>query len=182
MCSCTTNCLAPVAKVLEDNFGLKKGFMTTVHAYTTTQNLLDGPNKKLRRGRAAAANIIPSTSGATTATAEVIPKLKGKLDGLAFRVPILNGSVVDFTAELNKKVSVEQVNMAFRKAAAGKLKGILKYSEEEIVSSDIIRDSNSSIVDGKSTQVIGNMVKVISWYDNEYGYGSRLIDLLKLLK
>tara|TARA_Y100000310_G_scaffold282789_2_gene304298 strand:- start:11245 stop:12225 length:981 start_codon:yes stop_codon:yes gene_type:complete len=182
MCSCTTNCLAPLAKILDDNFGLKKGFMTTVHGYTSSQGLVDGPNKKVRRGRTAGLNIVPTTSGATTATIRVIPKLKGKLDGLAFRVPVAIGSIVDFTAELNKKVNVQQINSVLRKAAAGKLKGILQYTEDEIVSSDIIGNPNSSIIDGMSTQVIGNLVKVLSWYDNEYGYSSRLVDLVKRLK
>jgi len=181
MASCTTNCLAPIAKILQDNYGIKKGFMTTVHAYTTSQALLDFPNKKLRRGRAAASNIIPTTSGATTATSEVIPILKGKLDGLAFRVPVACGSIVDFTAELNKKVTKEQLNNTFKKNASGKLKGILQYTEDEIVSSDIIENPHSSIVDGLSTMVIDNTVKVLSWYDNEYGYSSRIIDLMKLL-
>ncbi len=182
MCSCTTNCLAPLAKVLDDSFGLKKGFMTTVHGYTTSQNILDGPHKKLRRGRAAAINIIPTTSGATTATVKVIPKLKGKLDGLALRVPVASGSIVDFVCELGKKVSVEQINKALKKASMGKLKGVLDYTEDEIVSSDIIHNSHSSIVDGKSTQVLGSTVKVLSWYDNEYGYSCRMVDLIKKLK
>ncbi len=181
MASCTTNCLAPIAKILQDNYGIKKGFMTTVHAYTTSQALLDFPNKKLRRGRAAASNIIPTTSGATTATSEVIPILKGRLDGIAFRVPVACGSIVDFTAELNKKVTKEQVNNTFKRNASGKLKGILQYTEDEIVSSDIIKNPHSSIVDGLSTMVIDNTVKVFSWYDNEYGYSSRMVDLLKLL-
>jgi len=182
MASCTTNCLAPVAKVLQDSFGIKKGFMTTVHAYTPNQKILDTPHKKLRRGRAGAVNIIPTTSGATTATCKVIPELKGKIDGLAFRVPVACGSVVDFVAELNKKVNGNQVNAALKKAANGKLKGILKYSEDELVSSDIIRNPHSSIIDGLSTIVIGNTVKVLAWYDNEYGYSCRMIDMLKILK
>jgi len=177
--SCTTNCLAPVVKVLDDSFGVKKGFMTTVHAYTTSQKLLDSPAKKLRRGRAAAENIVPTTSGATTAVTEVIPSLKGKLDGLAMRVPVASGSIVDFVAELKKPATKEQVNSAFKKAASGKMKGILDYTEDELVSSDIIGNTHSSIVDGLSTQVIGNSVKVLSWYDNEYGYSSRMVDMLK---
>lgn len=181
MASCTTNCLAPVAKVLEDNFKIKKGFMTTVHAYTPTQKILDAPTKKLRRGRAGAINIIPTTSGATTATCETLPKLRGKIDGLAFRVPVACGSIVDFVAELNKKSSVKQINNTFKKAASGKMKGILQYSEDEIVSSDIIGNSHSAIVDGLSTQVLGNIVKVLAWYDNEYGYSCRMVDLLKML-
>jgi len=183
MGSCTTNCLAPVAKVLEDSFGIKKAFMTTVHAYTNDQMILDLPHKKLRRGRAAAINMIPTTSGATTSVAETIPSLKGKMDGLAIRVPIACGSVVDFVAELEKKTDAKKVNDALKKAAAGKMKGILQYTEDEIVSSDVIKNPNSSVVDGLSTQVLdGNLVKVLSWYDNEYAYCCRMIDLIKLLK
>jgi len=179
MASCTTNCLAPLAKVLNNNFGIKKGFMTTVHAYTPNQNISDGPHKKLRRGRAGAINIIPTTSGATSATSEVIPELKGKIDGLAFRVPVACGSVVDFVAELKKPVTKQQINNAFKKAASGKMKGIISYSEEEIVSSDIIGNPCSSIIDGLSTQVIGNTVKILSWYDNELGYSHRVVELIK---
>ena len=181
MASCTTNCLAPIAKVLNDNFKIKKGFMTTIHAYTISQNIVDGSNSKLRRGRAGAVNIIPTTSGATSATSEVIPELKNKIDGLALRVPVVCGSIVDFVAELNKKVTKDEVNNAFKKAAKGKMKNILQYSEDEIVSSDIIANPHSSIVDGLSTQVMGNSVKVLSWYDNEYGYSNRIVDLLKRL-
>ncbi|MFH1585176.1 MAG: type I glyceraldehyde-3-phosphate dehydrogenase [archaeon] len=180
--SCTTNCLAPVVKVLNDSFGIKKGFMTTVHAYTSTQSVLDLPQKKLRRGRAAAWNIIPTTSGATTATTEVIPELKGKLDGLAFRVPVACGSIVDFVCNLNIAVNKDQVNSALKRAAQGSLKGILQYSEDELVSSDIIKNPHSSIFDSLSTQTIGNMIKVLSWYDNEYGYSCRMVDLLKMLR
>jgi len=185
MASCTTNCLAPVAKVLNDSFGIKKAFMTTVHAYTASQNILDGPHKKLRRGRAGAQNIIPTTSGAITSTSEVIPSLKGKLDGLAIRVPVMCGSIVDFVVELNKKTTTKAVNNAFRKAASGKMKGILQYSEEELVSSDVIGNSNTSIVDGLSTQIIGNsgnLVKVLSWYDNEYAYSCKMVDVIKMLR
>ncbi len=182
MASCTTNCLAPLAKVLNDVFGIKKGFMTTVHAYTATQGLLDMPNKKLAKGRAAGINIIPTTSGATTATSIVIPELKGKIDGLAFRVPVACGSILDFTVELKKLVSIEQINNSLKKAASGKLQGVMQYTEDDLVSSDIIGNPNSSIINGKSTQVIGNMVKVLSWYDNEWGYSCRIIDLLKMLK
>ncbi len=182
MASCTTNCLAPVAKVLDDSFGIKKAFMTTIHAYTSSQNIVDGPHKKLRRGRAGAWNIVPTTSGATTATSEIIPKLKGKINGLAFRVPVACGSIVDFVAELNKSVKKTQVNNAFKKAASGKMKGILQYTEEELVSSDIIGNSHTSIVDGLSTQVLGNTVKILSWYDNEYGYSCKIVDMLKRLK
>jgi len=182
MASCTTNCLAPLAKVLNDVFGIKKGFMTTVHAYTATQGLLDMPNKKLAKGRAAGINIIPTTSGATTATSIVIPELKGKIDGLAFRVPVACGSIIDFTVELKKLASIKQINNSLKKAASGKLQGIMQYTEDDLVSSDIIGNPNSSIINGKSTQVIGNMVKVLSWYDNEWGYSCRMIDLLKMLK
>ena len=182
MGSCTTNCLAPVAKVLQDNFGIIKGFMTTVHAYTNDQKILDVPHRKLRRGRGAAINIIPTTSGATISVAETIPELKGKMDGLALRVPVACGSIVDFTAELNKTATKEQINSAFKKAAGGKMKGILEYTEDEIVSSDVIGNSNTSIVDGLSTMVIGNTVKVLAWYDNEYAYSCKMVELIKLLK
>lgn len=182
MASCTTNCLAPVAKVLQDEFSIKRGFMTTVHAYTNDQKILDLPHKKLRRSRAGAINIIPTTSGATTATCKIIPELKGKLDGLALRVPVACGSVVDFVVELNKGASVKQVNDAFKKAAKGKLKGILQYTEDELVSSDVIGNPYSAVVDGLSTQTQGTLVKVLAWYDNEYGYSCRMVDMLKLLK
>lgn len=180
--SCTTNCLAPIAKVLNDNFVINKGFMTTIHAYTNDQKILDLPHKDLRRARAAALSIIPTTSGATQSVVEVIPELDGKLDGLAIRVPVACGSLVDFVAELNKSVDVGRVNSAFKSAAKGKLKGILAYTEEEIVSSDVIGNPCSSIVDGLSTMVLSdNMVKVLSWYDNEWGYSCRMVDALKLI-
>ncbi|MBU0894506.1 MAG: type I glyceraldehyde-3-phosphate dehydrogenase [Nanoarchaeota archaeon] len=182
MASCTTNCLAPLAKVLEDKFKIKKAFMTTIHAYTTSQKILDLPDKKLRRGRAAAINIIPTTTGATSATSEVIPSLKNKINGLAFRVPVACGSVVDLVAELGKKVKKEQINQALKQVASGKLKGIIQYTEDEIVSSDIIKNTHSCIIDGLSTQVIGNTVKVVAWYDNEYGYSCRMVELLKRLR
>jgi len=178
MASCTTNCLAPVAKILEDSFGIGRGFMTTIHAYTGGQGLVDSPNKDFRRGRTAGLNFVPTSSGATKATAEVIPSLKGKLDGLAVRAPIASGSLVDFVVMLKKKASVEDVNRAIKKAAGGKMKGILKYSEDELVSSDVVGDSCSSVFDSKLTQVNGRMVKVLSWYDNEWGYSCRLVDLL----
>ncbi len=178
--SCTTNCLAPVAKVLHDNFGIKRGWMTTIHAYTNDQRILDLPHSDLRRARAAAANIIPTTTGAAKATGLVIPSLKGKLDGIAVRVPVSDGSLVDLVAELDKTASVEDVNNAMKKAAAGDLKGILEYSEDPLVSSDIVDNGFSSIFDSLSTRVMdGNLVKVISWYDNEWGYSSRTVDLLK---
>jgi glyceraldehyde 3-phosphate dehydrogenase len=182
MGSCTTNCLAPIVKVLQDSFGIEKGFMTTVHAYTNDQVILDVPHKKLRRGRAGAINLIPTTSGATTSVSEVIPELKGKLDGLAIRAPVACGSIVDFVAVLKKSITKEQVNEVLKKAAFQKLKGILQYSEGELVSSDIISNPNSSIVDSILTQANGNLVKVLSWYDNEYGYSNRLVELIKLLK
>jgi glyceraldehyde 3-phosphate dehydrogenase len=181
MASCTTNGLAPVAKVLEDEFGIKKGFMTTAHAYTSDQDLVDAPHKKLRRGRAAAINIVPTNSGATDAVIEVIPSLRGKLMGLALRVPVPSGSIVDFVAELKKDVTAEQVNAALKKAANGRMKGILGYTEDEIVSTDIVGDKHSSIVDGLSTMAMGNMVKVLAWYDNEFGYSHRLAEFVKML-
>lgn len=180
--SCTTNCLAPVVKVLDDNLDVEKGFMTTCHAYTNDQRILDVAHKKLRRGRAGAINIIPSSSGATQAVAEVIPKLKGKLDGLALRVPVPCGSIVDFVCIVKKPTSVEEINAMMKKASENELKGILEYTEDEIVSSDIIGNSNSSIFDASGTQVNGNMVKVLSWYDNEYGYTNRLVDLVKKIR
>jgi glyceraldehyde 3-phosphate dehydrogenase len=182
MGSCTTNCLAPIVKVLQDNFGIEKGFMTTIHAYTNDQVILDIPHKKLRRGRAGAINLIPTTSGATISVSEVIPELKGKLDGLAIRAPVACGSIVDFVAVLKKSITKEQVNEVLKKAAFQKLKGILQYSEDELVSSDIISNPNSSIVDSILTQANGNLVKVLSWYDNEYGYSNRLVELIKLIK
>ena len=182
MASCTTNCLAPIVKVLNDEFGIEKGFMTTVHAYTNDQVILDVPHKKLRRGRAGAINLIPTTSGATTSVGEVIPELKGKMDGLAIRAPVPCGSIIDFVATLKKEVTREQVNSALKKASQKELKWILQYSEEELVSSDIIKNPYSSIFDSKLTQANGKMIKVLSWYDNEYGYSNRVIDLIKLLK
>lgn len=180
--SCTTNCLAPVAKVLLDNFGIKQGFMTTIHAYTNDQKLLDLPHKDLRRSRAAAMAIIPTTTGAAKATALVIPELKGKMDGMAMRVPVPDGSVVDFVAELEKEASVEEVNKAFKDSAdKGRFKGILAYTEDPIVSTDVIGNSYSSVFDAQATMAQGTMVKVISWYDNEWGYSSRLVDLLQYI-
>ena len=181
LASCTTNCLAPIVKVLNDEFGIERGFMTTVHAYTSTQSTLDGPDEKLRRGRAAAENIVPTTSGATKATGEVIPELKGKIDGLAMRVPVACGSIVDFVAELNEIVVSDRVNKILKKASK-KLKGILQYTEDELVSSDIIGNTHSAIIDGLSTQSIGKIVKVLGWYDNEWGYSSRMVDLAKKLR
>ncbi len=180
--SCTTNCLAPVAKVLHDAFGIKRGFMTTVHAYTNDQRILDLPHKDLRRARAAAESIIPTTTGAAKAVGKVIPELKGKLDGFSLRVPVSDGSVVDLVAELNKDVTIEQVNAAIKAAANGKLKGILEYTEDPIVSIDIVGNPASSIFDALSTMVLegtSNFVKVVSWYDNEWGYSCRVVDLVE---
>ncbi|MBD3252157.1 type I glyceraldehyde-3-phosphate dehydrogenase [Candidatus Pacearchaeota archaeon] len=183
MASCTTNCLAPVAKVLNDKFEILRGFMTTVHGYTSDQAIHDSPHKKLRRGRAAAMNIVPTTSGATTAVSEVIPELYGKLDGLAMRVPVLTGSIVDFVCETGETARVEKINEVLKKASESELKGILGYSEDELVSTDIIGDSRSSVIDALSTQVLGgNLVKILSWYDNEYGYSCRLVDMMKLIE
>jgi glyceraldehyde 3-phosphate dehydrogenase len=175
--SCTTNCLAPLAKVFLDNFGIERGFMTTVHAYTADQNLQDGPHSDLRRARAAAQNIIPTSTGAAKALGLVIPELVGKLDGYALRVPVITGSITDLTIEATKPVTVSEINAAYKAAAEGPLKGILKYTEDEIVSSDIQGDPHSSIFDAGLTKVIGNQVKVASWYDNEWGYSNRLVDI-----
>jgi glyceraldehyde 3-phosphate dehydrogenase len=180
--SCTTNCVAPVAKVLHDEFGIEKGFMTTIHAYTSDQRLLDAPHKDLRRARAAAVSQIPTTTGAARAVGLVIPELKGKIDGIAIRVPTANVSLVDLVALLKKKGSVEQVNQAFKKAAEGKLKGILQYTDEELVSVDFMSNPHSAIVDGPFTRMIDdNMVKILAWYDNEWGYSCRLRDLIKYI-
>ena len=180
--SCTTNCLAPLAKVLNDNFGIENGLMTTIHAYTNDQRISDFIHKDLRRARAAAINIIPTTTGAAKAIGEVIPSLKGKLDGLAMRVPIANGSVTDLVATLSKDVTTETVNTAMKKAAQGELKGILEYCEDPIVSSDIIGNTHSSIFDSALTYVINKrLVKVISWYDNEWGFSNRMVDLIEMI-
>ncbi|MCG0275733.1 MAG: type I glyceraldehyde-3-phosphate dehydrogenase [Thermosediminibacteraceae bacterium] len=180
--SCTTNCLAPVAKVLMDNFGIKKGLMNTVHSYTNDQRILDLPHKDLRRARAAALNIIPTTTGAAKAVALVIPELAGKLNGFAMRVPTPTVSVVDFTAVLEKSVTAEEVNQALKAAAEGPMKGILGYTEEPLVSMDFKGSEFSSIVDGLSTMVIdGDLVKVVAWYDNEWGYSCRVMDLVKYI-
>ncbi|MEZ5211546.1 MULTISPECIES: type I glyceraldehyde-3-phosphate dehydrogenase [unclassified Gordonia (in: high G+C Gram-positive bacteria)] len=179
--SCTTNCLAPFAKVLHDNFGIKQGLMTTVHAYTQDQNLQDAPHKDLRRARAAAINIVPTSTGAAKAIALVLPDLKGKLDGYALRVPIPTGSVTDLTVELEKAATAEEINAAMKAAAEGPMKGILKYYDAPIVSSDIVTDPHSSLFDAGLTKVIGNQAKVVSWYDNEWGYSNRLADLVTLV-
>jgi glyceraldehyde 3-phosphate dehydrogenase len=180
--SCTTNCLAPVAKVLHDTFGIKRGYMTTIHAYTNDQRILDLPHKDLRRARSAAMNIIPTTTGAAKAVGKVIPELKGKLDGFSMRVPVWDGSVVDLVAELKRDVTIEEINSAIRAAADGKMKGILQYTEDPIVSCDVIGSEASSIFDAQSTMVLegkGNFVKVVSWYDNEWGYSCRVVDLVE---
>jgi glyceraldehyde 3-phosphate dehydrogenase len=180
--SCTTNCLAPLAKVLHQRFGIQKGWMTTIHSYTNDQQLLDLPHKDLRRARAAALSMIPTTTGAAVAVGEVLPDLKGKLDGFAMRVPTPNVSVVDLAAILNKKTTGDDVNAALKEAASGPLKGILAYSEDELVSIDFKGNANSSIIDAPYTKVMdGDFVKVLSWYDNEWGYSSRCVDLLRLL-
>jgi len=175
--SCTTNCVAPMAKVLDENFGIVKGLMTTVHAYTNDQRILDFPHKDLRRARAAAQNIIPTTTGAAKATALVLPQLKGKLDGIAMRVPVPTGSVTDLVVELSREVTRDEVNSAFQKAAEGQLKGILEYTEDAIVSSDIVNWPASCTFDAQLTMAQGKQVKIVGWYDNEWGYSNRLVDL-----
>jgi glyceraldehyde 3-phosphate dehydrogenase len=180
--SCTTNCLAPIAKVLDDNFGIVKGLMTTVHAYTNDQVMLDQPHKDLRRARAGALSIIPTTTGAARAVSDVIPSLKGKLNGMAMRVPVPTGSVVDLVVELEKDASVEEINAAMKAAAEGPMKGVLEYTEDPIVSRDIIGNHHSSIFDSLLTMKMGEkLVKVLSWYDNEMGYSHRVVDLVKKL-
>ncbi|CAB4623526.1 unannotated protein [freshwater metagenome] len=179
--SCTTNCLAPLAKVFNDEFGIENGLMTTVHAYTADQNLQDGPHSDLRRARAAGINIVPSSTGAAKAIGLVLPELKGKLDGYAFRVPVPTGSITDLTLLSKSKVTVEQIKAAYKNAAEGSLKGILKYTEDEIVSSDIVSDPHSSIFDAGLVKVIDQTVKISSWYDNEWGYSNRLVDLTVLV-
>lgn len=178
--SCTTNCLAPLAKVLNDSFGIKRGLMTTVHAYTNDQKVSDMIHSDMRRARGAAQNIIPTTTGAAVAVGKVIPELNGKLDGFALRVPVIDGSCVDLAVELEKDVTVEEVNAAVKAAAEGPMKGVLEYTEDPIVSSDIVGDPHSSIFDALSTMVMGgNFVKVVSWYDNEWGYSNRAVDLME---
>jgi glyceraldehyde 3-phosphate dehydrogenase len=180
--SCTTNCLAPLAKVLDEAFGIKRGLMTTVHAYTNDQRLADVPHKDLRRSRAATENIIPTTTGAAKAVGKVYPKLNGKLHGMAMRVPVPDGSTVDLVIEVNRPVSVEEVNAAVKKAAEGSMAGLIQYTEDPIVSTDIIGNPHSSVFDAGVTQVLGgNLVKVLSWYDNEWGYSNRVVDLIERL-
>jgi glyceraldehyde 3-phosphate dehydrogenase len=174
--SCTTNCFVPLVKVLDDAFGVEQGLMQTVHAYTGDQQLVDGPHKDLRRARGAAINIVPTSTGAARATSLVLASMKGKLDGTSLRVPVPTGSIVDFTANLKKAATVEQINAAFKKAAGGSLKGILRYTEDPIVSSDIVTDPHSSVFDAGLTSSLGKMVKVLAWYDNEWGYSNRLVD------
>ena len=181
MASCTTNCLAPMVKVLDSEFGIVSGLMTTVHAYTADQNLQDGPHKDLRRARAAALNVVPTKTGAAKAISTVLPHLEGKLDGFAFRVPVPTGSITDLTVRLEKQATVEGLNAAFKKAAEGELKGYLEYSEEDLVSSDIVTNPASCIYDAGLTRVQGDQVKIAGWYDNEWGYSNRLVDLCELL-
>jgi glyceraldehyde 3-phosphate dehydrogenase len=179
--SCTTNCLAPMAKVLDDLVGIQTGLMTTIHAYTQDQNLQDGPHSDLRRARAAALNIVPTSTGAAKAISLVLPHLKGKLDGFALRVPIPTGSATDLTATVGKETTAAEVNAAMKAAAEGPLKGILKYTEDPIVSSDIVTDPHSCIFDAGLTKVLGNQVKIVGWYDNEWGYSNRLVDITGLV-
>ncbi|MGZ4593658.1 MAG: type I glyceraldehyde-3-phosphate dehydrogenase [Actinomycetes bacterium] len=179
--SCTTNCLAPMAKVLHDTFTIERGLMTTIHAYTQDQNLQDGPHSDLRRARAAALNIVPTSTGAAKAIGLVLPELQGKLDGFALRVPIPTGSATDLTVTVSRDTTVDEVNAAFKTAAEGPLKGYLTYTEDEIVSSDIVTDPSSCTFDAKLTKVIGNQVKIVGWYDNEWGYSNRLVDLVGLV-
>ncbi|MDT4912007.1 MAG: hypothetical protein QOC66_1135 [Pseudonocardiales bacterium] len=179
--SCTTNCLGPLAKVLNDSFGIERGLMTTIHAYTQDQNLQDGPHKDLRRARAAALNIVPTSTGAAKAIGLVLPELKGKLDGFALRVPVPTGSATDLTVTVSREVTADEVKAAYRAAAEGELKGILTYTEDPIVSSDIVTDPASCIFDAGLTKVIGDQVKVVGWYDNEWGYSNRLADLAVLV-
>jgi len=182
LASCTTNCLTPVVKVLHENFGIMRGLMSTAHAYTNDQRILDLPHRDLRRARAAAVSIIPTTTGATKAITEIFPELKGKINGLAYRVPVPDGSLVDFVAELQKDATSETINRAFRAAADGPLKQILEYSEEPLVSIDIIGNPHSCIIDGLSTMVLdGKMAKVLAWYDNEWGYTNRLVDMIEIM-
>ena len=180
--SCTTNCLAPIAKVANDTVGIRHGLMTTIHAYTGDQALQDGPHKDLRRARAAAVNLVPTSTGAAKAVSLVLPELEGRLHGYAVRAPVITGSVVDLTFEAERETSVEEINAALKAAAEGPMKGILKYTEDPIVSSDIVTDPHSSIVDGQLTSVIdGTMVKIVSWYDNEWGYSNRVVDVVQKL-
>jgi len=180
--SCTTNSLAPIVKVLNDNYGIEHGFMTTIHSYTGDQKLVDAPNKDLRRGRSAAINIVPTTTGAAVAVTKVIPELQGKLDGVAVRVPTPDGSLTDFVCKLKKSTTKEEINWLFNEVSKNHMKGILHYSEDPLVSSDIVGDNCSTILDAKNTKVIdGSFIKIMTWYDNEWGYSNRMIDLVKLM-
>ncbi|MBC8494955.1 type I glyceraldehyde-3-phosphate dehydrogenase [archaeon] len=179
--SCTTNCLAPMVKVLNDNYGIESGFMTTVHGYTADQRIVDAPHKDLRRSRSAAINIVPTTTGAASAVGKVIPSLAGKLDGMAMRVPVPDGSITDFVAILKEKVCVEEINMLFKNVAEHHMKGVLEYSNEPLVSTDIIGNKHSCILDALSTKVNGRLVKIVGWYDNEWGYSNRVVDVLRIL-
>lgn len=179
--SCTTNCLAPLVKVLDDSFGVEVGFMTTVHAYTSSQSLVDNSAGKSTRGRAAAQNIVPTTTGATDAVTEVLPSMKGKLDGIALRVPVIDGSITDLVVKLKRKTSVREINSAF-KFASKKMRGVLQYNEDSLVSTDVIGNSHSVVFNANDTKVNGDLVKVLAWYDNEFGYSSRVVDVVKLLK
>ena len=179
--SCTTNCVVPMASVLEESFGIDRALMTTCHAYTNDQNLLDLPHKDLRRGRAAAINIVPSSTGAAKATSLAIPKLKGRMDGMAFRVPVPDGSVTDLVCILEREADAKEITAAFREAAEGRLSGILKYTEDPLVSSDVVGDPHSCVFDADLTMAIGNLVKVVGWYDNEWGYSNRLVELTELV-
>jgi len=180
--SCTTNCVVPLVKILNDNWGIEKGYMTTCHAYTNDQNIQDAPHKDLRRARAAAVNIIPTSTGAASAAALALPELKGKLDGISLRVPVTDGSITDVVATLGTEVTIEEVNDAYREAAASaRMKGILEYTEDPIVSTDVVGNAHSCIFDSQMTMVNGNMVKVLGWYDNEWGYSNRLVDLTELV-
>jgi glyceraldehyde 3-phosphate dehydrogenase len=179
--SCTTNCVVPMASVLEESFGIDRALMTTCHAYTNDQNLLDLPHKDLRRARAAAVNIVPSSTGAAKATSLAIPKLKGRMDGMAFRVPVPDGSVTDLVCILEREADAKEITAAFREAAEGRLSGILKYTEDPLVSSDVVGDPHSCVFDAELTMAIGNLVKVVGWYDNEWGYSNRLVELTELV-
>ena len=181
LASCTTNCLAPLVKVLNDNFGIEKGFMTTIHASTNDQKILDLPHKDLRRARATSLSIIPTTTGAAKAVTLTIPELKGKLDGMAMRVPVADGSITDFVAVLKKEASVEEINKLFKSVAEHELKGILQYTEEPIVSIDVVGNPHSAIFDAELTKTSGNLVKVVAWYDNEWGYSCRMVDFIEMM-
>lgn len=181
LASCTTNCAAPILKVINDKFGIKNSFLTAIHSYTSSQSLVDSSNKQVRRGRAAALNIIPTTTGASKAVIKVLPELKGKVNALAIRVPILDGSLTDFIIELKKPADAKKINLALKESSKKEMKGIIQYSEEELVSTDIIGNPYSAIVDSLLTQSQGNLVKILAWYDNEYGYAYRTVDLIKIL-